>query len=138
MEHKAARPSGCKFTRLLNYNLLELVVVRLADLIHGTIHAQVDFLDPYGTLANALNLLHGVRNEQDRDVAALDKVLNTVLALLLEKTSPTESVSSTIKISGSVIVAIAKAVLNLKVLGNKLLKDKLVFFRYRSYRERPV
>ena len=85
MEHKAARPSGCKFTRLLNYNLLELVVVRLADLIHWTIHAQVDYLDPYGTLANALNLLHGVRNEQDRDVTALDKVLNTVLALLLEK-----------------------------------------------------
>ena len=84
MEHKAARPSGCKFTRLLNYNLLELVVVRLVDLIHGTIHAQVDFLDSYGTLANALNLLHGVRNEQDRDVAALDKVLKTVLALLLE------------------------------------------------------
>jgi len=39
MEHKAARPSGYKFTRLINYNLLELVMVRLADLIHGTIHA---------------------------------------------------------------------------------------------------
>ena len=39
MEHKAARPSGYKFTRPINYNLLELVVVRLADLIHGTIHA---------------------------------------------------------------------------------------------------
>ena len=85
MEHKAARPSGYKFTRLINYNLLELVVVRLADLVHGTIHAQVTLLDPYGTLANTLNLLHGVRNEQDRDVATLDKVLNAALTFLLEK-----------------------------------------------------
>ncbi len=60
-------------------------MVRLADLIHGTIHTQIAFLDPYGTLANALNLIHGVRNEQDRDVTALDKVLNAALALLLEK-----------------------------------------------------
>ena len=39
MEHKAGHPSECKFARLINYSLLELVVVRLADLIHGTIHA---------------------------------------------------------------------------------------------------
>lgn len=38
MEHKTASPSGYKSTRLVNYNLLKLVVVRLADLIHGTIH----------------------------------------------------------------------------------------------------
>ena len=85
MEHKAARPSEYKFTRLINYNLLELVMVCLADLIHGTIHTQVALLDPNSTLANTLNLLHGVRNEQDRDVATLDKVLNAALALLLEK-----------------------------------------------------
>ena len=58
MEHKAARPSGYKFERLNDYNLLELVVVRLADLVHGTVHAQVALLNPHGTLANALNLLH--------------------------------------------------------------------------------
>ena len=85
MEHKAGRPSGYKFTRPINYNLLELVVVRLADLVHGTIHAQITLLDPHSTLANTLNLLHGVRNEQDRDVATLNKVLNTALAFLLEK-----------------------------------------------------
>lgn len=85
MEHKAARPSEYKFTRPINYNLLELVVVRLADLIHRTIHAQVALLNPNSTLANALNLLHGMRNEQDRDVATLDKVLNAALTLLLEK-----------------------------------------------------
>lgn len=39
MEHKVAYPSECKFTRLINYSLLELVVVRLANLIHGAIHA---------------------------------------------------------------------------------------------------
>ena len=48
MEHKVAYPSECKFTRLINYSLLELVVVRLANLIHGAIHAQVALLDPYG------------------------------------------------------------------------------------------
>ena len=85
MEHKAGHPSECKFARLINYSLLELVVVRLADLIHGTIHTQVALLDPNSTLANALNLLHGMRNEQDRDVTALNKMLNTALALLLEK-----------------------------------------------------
>ena len=68
-------------------------MVCLTDLLHGAIHTQVALLDPYGTLTNALNLLHRVRNEQDRDVTALDKVLNSQLALLLEKTSPTERVS---------------------------------------------
>ena len=63
MEHNVARPSGHKFTRRINYNLLELVVVCLADLVHGAIHTQVAFLDPYSTLANTLNLFHGVRNE---------------------------------------------------------------------------
>lgn len=37
------------------------------------------------TLADALNLLHGMRHEQNRHVTALDKVLNTGLALLLEE-----------------------------------------------------
>ena len=60
-------------------------MVCLTDLVHGAIQTQVALLDSYGTLTNALNLLHGVRNEQDRDVTALDKVLNTALALLLEK-----------------------------------------------------
>lgn len=63
MEHIAMRPSGCKFARLENYNLLELVMVRLADLIHRTIHAKVTLLDPHGTLTNALNLVHGMRNK---------------------------------------------------------------------------
>lgn len=60
-------------------------MVCLTDLVHGAIQTQVALLDPYGTLTNALNLLHEVRNEQDRDVTALDKVLNKALALLLEK-----------------------------------------------------
>ena len=37
------------------------------------------------TLADVLNLLHGMRHEQNRHVTALDKVLNTGLALLLEE-----------------------------------------------------
>ncbi len=37
------------------------------------------------TLADALNLLHGMRHEQNRHVTALDKVLYTGLALLLEE-----------------------------------------------------
>ena len=60
-------------------------MVCLTDLVHGAIQAQVALLDPYGKLTNTLNLLHGVRNEQDRDDTALNKVLNTALALLLEK-----------------------------------------------------
>ena len=73
------------FAQHINYNLLKLVVVCLAHLVDGTIHAQVALLDPYGTLTNTLNLLHGVRNEQYRDVTTLNKVLNTALAFLLEK-----------------------------------------------------
>lgn len=49
------------------------------------IHTQVNLLDPYSMLTNTPNLLHGVRYEQDRDVTALNKVLNAALALLLEK-----------------------------------------------------
>ena len=63
MEHIAMRPSGYKFARLENYNLLELVMVRLANLIHRTVHAKVSLLDPHGTLANTLNLVHGMRNK---------------------------------------------------------------------------
>ena len=60
-------------------------MVCLAHLIDGTIHAQVAFLDPNRTLANAFNLLHGVRNKQHSYITALNKMLNTTLAFLLEE-----------------------------------------------------
>ena len=68
-----------------DYNLVELLAVCLADLIDRADHTKVALLDPNRTLADALNLLHGMRHEQDRHVTALDKVLNTGLALLLEE-----------------------------------------------------
>lgn len=63
MEHNAMCPSAYKFARHKDYSLLKLVVVCLADLVDGTIHTQFTLLDPHGTLANALDLIHGVRNE---------------------------------------------------------------------------
>lgn len=50
--------------------------MRLADLIHGAVHAQVVLLDPHRALADALDLLHGVAHEQHRDVSVLDEVLD--------------------------------------------------------------
>lgn len=60
MEHKPARQNLYRRILLIDYNLLKLVVVRLAHLIDGTVHAQITLLDPNRTLADTLNLLHGV------------------------------------------------------------------------------
>lgn len=61
------------------------------------------------TLADALNLLHGMRHEQNRHVTALDKVLNTGLALLLEEHVADGKHLIDDQDIGSVMVAIAKA-----------------------------
>ena len=50
-----------------------------------SVHAQIALFDPDGALADALNLIHGVAREENRDVSVLDEVLNAALALLLEE-----------------------------------------------------
>ncbi len=65
--------------------LVELVAVRLAHFFDGTVHAQVALFDPDGALADALDLLDGVGDEQYRDVAGFDEMLDALLAFLLEE-----------------------------------------------------
>ena len=85
MEQISARQASVSPPSASNYNLVELLTVCLADLIDWAVHTKVALLNPNRTLADALNLLHGMRHEQNRHVTALDKMLNTGLALLLEE-----------------------------------------------------
>ena len=50
-----------------------------------SVHAQIALFDPDGALADALNLIHGVAREENRDVSVLDEVLDTAPAFLLEE-----------------------------------------------------
>lgn len=65
--------------------LVELVAVGLADFLHRTHHALLALLDPHAALAEALDLVDAVADEQDGDVAGIDEALNAALALLLEE-----------------------------------------------------
>ena len=67
------------------YSLVELIAICLAYLIDGPIHAKIALFNPYGTLTNTLNLLHRVRHEQNGNITAFNKMLNTPLALLLKE-----------------------------------------------------
>lgn len=53
--------------------------------MHTSVHAQIALFDPDGALADALNLIHGVAREENRDVSVLDEVLDTAPAFLLEE-----------------------------------------------------
>lgn len=43
-----------------DYNLVELIAIRLADFINGTVHTKIPLFDPHSALANALDLFHRV------------------------------------------------------------------------------
>lgn len=66
-------------------SLRKLIPILLADFLDGSVQTQIALLDPDGALADALHLLDGVAQEQHRDVAGLDEVLDAGLALLLEE-----------------------------------------------------
>ena len=70
-----------KLARLINYNLLELVVVRLADLIHGTIHTHVALLDQTARWQIRSTCSMGEKRTRRSDVTTLNKVLNTALRI---------------------------------------------------------
>ena len=63
----------------------ELLAIRLADVLHGAVHAHVALLDPDGALADALDLVHGMAHQQHGNVAGVDEVLDALLALALEE-----------------------------------------------------
>ncbi len=65
--------------------LLELIAIRLADLVDRAFHAFLALLDPDGGLTEALDLLHAVANEKHRHISGIDEVLDAALALLLEE-----------------------------------------------------
>ena len=90
--------------------LVELGPVGAADLLDGAVHALLALLDPDGAGADALDLLDGVADKEHRHAAAVDEGLDAGLALLLEEDVATERVSSTMRTSGSVTVAMAKAI----------------------------
>ena len=49
------------------------------------VHLLDALLDPYGPLADSLDLLHRVADEDDRRIAAIDERFNPVLTFLLEE-----------------------------------------------------
>lgn len=89
----------------------KLIPILLADFLDGSVQTQIALLDPDGALADALHLLDGGGWLTNSTVTSPDSVKCWMRAsrFCRKNTSPTEGVSSTIRMSGDVTVVMTNA-----------------------------
>ena len=68
-----------------SYGLVELFTIGMADFLNRSIHALLALFNPDGALADSLDLLHGVGDEQNGDLSRVDETLDTCLAFFLKE-----------------------------------------------------